>query len=196
VWLPPIVTGFDRNLVCVGRGVLVHEPVVHHELNPRRGHQIENRRRDELVTGHQLAADDTRIRHQQVGRIGKRVLERDVAAEAATRRAHLGIGEVVVRAVDGARLANGGIQVRGDLLLLERRFFCVVQVLFAQLVADVDQFSHRRESRPLEPFTIAEEPACFRRRTRHRSTRLRCRCGIGERLRLKHRHDLLDHLFA
>ena len=37
---------------------LVHEPVVHHELNPGRGQQIENRGRLKLVPGHQLAADE------------------------------------------------------------------------------------------------------------------------------------------
>ena len=41
------------------------------------------RRRLELVTRHQLPADHARVRHEQVGGVGKHVLERDVAAEAA-----------------------------------------------------------------------------------------------------------------
>ena len=64
---PKSSPGWRRNLEELGLRVLVHEPVVHLELNPRRRQQVQDRRRLELLAGHQLAADGARVGHEQVG---------------------------------------------------------------------------------------------------------------------------------
>ena len=132
-----------RDVDALGRRAIVHEPVVHHELDPRGGQQVQDRRRLELVARHQLAADVPRVGDQQVRRVRERVLERDVAAEAAAGRAHLRDMQVVERAVGRPCLAERRIEIRRNGLLLERRLLGVVQVLLAQFVADLDEPQHR-----------------------------------------------------
>ena len=74
----------------------MHEPVVHHELNPGRGQQIEDRRRLELVARHQLAADDARVRVSAGWPCPGTLLERNVAAEPPAAAAHRRVLQVVV----------------------------------------------------------------------------------------------------
>ena len=116
----------------------VAEPVVHLELDPRSGEQVERRRRLELVACQELAADQARVRVEDLfGCLGFRVPERNVAAEPAALRPHQRIGEIVVRAVDRARV---------ELALVRRRRRAVglaaarvVEVLLAQPVTQADQ---------------------------------------------------------
>ena len=135
----PRVVVRDLDLPRVLRLALaVAEPVVHLELDPRAGQQVERRRRLELVARQELAADQARVRvEDRLGRLGFRVPERDVAAEPAALRPHQRIVEVVVRAVDRARV---------ELALVRRRRRAVglaaagvVEVLLAQPVAQADQ---------------------------------------------------------
>src|SRR6266511_4205093 len=82
----------------------VAEPVVHLELDPRTGEQVERRRRLELVAGQQLPADEARVRLEQLvlGLEGGG-LEGDVAPEAAAEAAHQRLVEVVEGAVQRSR---------------------------------------------------------------------------------------------
>ena len=125
------------------------EPVVDHELNPRGGEEVEDRGRLELVACHQLAADRPRVGHEQVGRVGHGVLQGHVAPEPAAGRAHARILKIVAAPVGRARLANGRIEIRRRQhgLSLERRLLGVVQVLLAQLVADLDELPVRKKAR-------------------------------------------------
>ena len=137
------------------------EPVVNHELDPRGGEEVEDRGRLELFACHQLAADRPRVGHEQVGRVGHRVLQRHVAPEAAADRAHARILQIVAGPVGRARFANGRIEIgRGRHgLFLERRFLGIVQVLLAQLVADLDQLRVGKKARQLIPGTAVQQPA-------------------------------------
>ena len=83
----------------------------------------------EFVARHQLAADETRARREQIGRHRRNVLEREVASEARTDASHLGKVEVVVGAVERSLFAQLRVEVRGDLLLARTRLLGVVQVL-------------------------------------------------------------------
>ena len=82
----------------------VAEPVVHLELDPGSGDQVERRRRLELVARQELTADQARVRiENRLRRFAFGVAERDVPAEAAALAAHQRVAEVVERAVDRAR---------------------------------------------------------------------------------------------
>ena len=87
---------------------------MHHELNPGRCQQVEERHRLKFVARHQLAADDPGTGIQQVRCVRKHVLERDVAAEPPAAAAHRRVMEVVVCAVDRALLTKLGIEVRSE----------------------------------------------------------------------------------
>jgi len=67
----PIVAGAHRNLEALGLRSFVHEPVVHHELDPRRGEQVQDARGLELFACHELATDVPRVRDQQPGGVGE-----------------------------------------------------------------------------------------------------------------------------
>ena len=84
--------------------IAVEEPVVVLELNPRGGDRVDDPGRLERVAGHQLAADQTRVRIEQLLGVGDGLVQRGVAAEARAGRAHPGIVEVVERPVRGAGL--------------------------------------------------------------------------------------------
>ena len=75
----------------------VAEPVLDHELDPRRRHQVQACRGDEFVPGQQLAADLPRARlHDLAGRFLVSVLQGHITAEARARHAHGGMVKVVV----------------------------------------------------------------------------------------------------
>ena len=88
--------------VCVPGALLVHEPVVHHELDPRRGDHVEDRGRLECRAGQQLQAHAARARRHEIGGIRERLAQRDVAPEPHARAAHARTGQVVVGAIAGA----------------------------------------------------------------------------------------------
>ena len=134
----PAVAAVERDVVGMRPGALpVHEPVVDHELNPRRGDDVEDGGGLERLARQQLEADPARARVHQVGGIGEGIAQRHVAPEAHPGAAHARTREIVVGAVARpyrVRVGSGGR--RG---VLERRLFSVVQVLLAQLVAKLDQ---------------------------------------------------------
>ena len=97
----------------LGLRSLVNEPVVHHELNPCRRQQIQDRRRLELIPCHQLAADDARVGDQQWRCPGR--CARAARSGRTGRRPSPSAGnEIVQAAVGRARLANRGIKARRE----------------------------------------------------------------------------------
>ena len=129
----------------------VAEPVVHLELDPRAGEQVQRRRRDELVPRHQLAAHRPWVRLEElVGRVRVGLGQRHVATEAAAEAPHQRLLEVVEGAVERSRgqvprlVAAGGRPV-------VRAPAAVVEVLCAQAVSDPDQGEHRDRLRHLVP---------------------------------------------
>ena len=126
----------------------VAEPVVHLELDPRAGEEVERGRRDELLARQQLTADRTRVRLERV-LLPDGVLERDVAAEAAAEAPHQGVFEVVERAVE--RACGQVARVVVDARLVERPATGVVEVLGPQDVPQSDQHGHRERQRQLVP---------------------------------------------
>ena len=135
-------------------GTLVHEPVVDHELNPRRGQQVQDRGGLECVARHQLAADDARVRDHEMGGVREDVLERHVAAEAPAGSPHVRHFQVVERAIVRPRFAQGRIESRRDLLRRERRLFGIVEVVVAELVPDLDELDPAEQPRLLVPGSI------------------------------------------
>ena len=110
----------------------VTEPVVHLELDPRAGEQVERRRRDELLARQQLAADRARVRLERVLLL-RGGLERDIATEAAPEAPHQRVLEVVEGAVERARGQVARVVV--DARLVERPATGVEEVLLPQDVA-------------------------------------------------------------
>ena len=116
----------------LGLVLAVAEPVMHLELDPGAGEQVEGRRRDELLACQELEADPPRVGLEQtVVRIGKGMLGRDVATEAAAEPSHQRILEVVVRAVDRAGGQVVGVPLVAGGRHVQRPAAGVVQVLRA-----------------------------------------------------------------
>ena len=106
--LVPAVALVQRDVVRVRPGaLLVHEPVVHHELDPRRGDHVEDRGRLKRRPRQELEADLARARRHEVRGVGERLVQRDVASEPHAGTSHARAGEVVVRAVARARVPHG-----------------------------------------------------------------------------------------
>ena len=152
--LGPRIVLLERDLPGVLLLGVVAQPVVHLELDPGPGQQVERGRRLEAFAREEPPADEARVRVEQplrLVRVG--VLERHVPPESAPERAHQGVVEVVVGAVQHPRA-----EVSGDVGVLERRLVelpaaGVVEVLRAQPVAKADQDrdgGHRRQPRPAE----------------------------------------------
>ena len=80
------------------------------------------------------------------------MLQREVSTKPSAGRTHRGDVEIVECAVDRPPRAHRWIQIGGDFLALQRWLFSVVEILFAQVVADVDQFRHREHSRTFMPW--------------------------------------------
>ena len=152
--LGPRVVLLERDLPGVGQLRIVAQPVVHLELDPSPGQQVERRRGLEGLAREEPAADEPRVRVEQplrIVRVG--VLQRHVSPEPAPERAHERVVEVVVGAVDHPRT-----EVAADVGILERRLVerpaaRVVEVLRAESVAQPDQDGDRgdrRQPRPAE----------------------------------------------
>src|SRR5205085_9923068 len=95
--------------------------------------QVERRRRDELLPRQELAADEARVRLEQLLlRFANRVLEGNIAPEAAAEAAHQRVVEVVERPVERACRAVTRMVV--DVGLVERPAAGVVEVFLAQPV--------------------------------------------------------------
>ena len=153
--LGPGIVGVERDEPRVlGLVLAVVEPVVHLELDPRAGEQVQRRRGDELVAGQKLARDDARVRLERV-RLAHRLVQRHVPPEAAAEAAHQRVVEIVVRAVERAR--GQVARVIGDVGLVERPAAGVVEVLLAQHVAQADEDEHRDRLRELVPAHAAVE---------------------------------------
>ena len=105
-----------------------------------------------VVRVKQLQADAARVRRHQIGGIGERLAQRDVAPEPHAGAAHARTGQVVVGAVAGAGIPHLPGRRRGG--AFERRLLGVVQVLLAQLVAKLDQLRGRDRTGKLVPFLI------------------------------------------
>ena len=113
------MTGFDRTgwlkhwvarqamgRLC-GIAAAMAEPIMHHELQPRRDENVEMRHRHEAAAREQIAAHSPWIRLVELGRpFAERVGDRHVAAEARAGHAHPGATEIVVAAV-GCTLIAG-----------------------------------------------------------------------------------------
>ena len=147
--LRPRIVGVERDEPRVPCLVLaVAEPIVHLELDPGAGEQVERRRRLKLLAGQQFPADESRARLEQpVLRLAHGRLERDVAAEAAAEAAHQRVVEVVERPVERSRVQEA--RVDGDVRPVERSAARVVEVHRAQTVAEPDQ--GEQAERPREP---------------------------------------------
>ena len=134
----------------------VAQPVVHLELDPGPGQQVERGRGLEALAREEPPADQPRVRVEQplrLVRVG--VLQRHVPPEPAPERAHERVVEVVVGAVEHPRT-----QVAADVGILEGRLVerpaaRVVEVLVAQPVAQPDQDGDRGDRRQPRP---AERP--------------------------------------
>ena len=138
----PAVAVAQRDVVGVRPAAfLVHEPVVDHELDPRRSDHVEDRRGLKDGAGQELEADLSRAGRQKIGGVGERFAQGHVAPEAHARTAHPGTLEVVVRAVARAHVV--GLASRGRRGALERRLLGVVKVLLPQLVANLVQLDAR-----------------------------------------------------
>ncbi len=147
---PGVVVG-DRDLPrLLRRGLAVAEPVVHLELDPGSGEQVERRRGLELLAGQELAADQARARvEHRVGRLPIGERERHVAAEAAPEAAHQRVVEVVERSVEGACRQVAVVVV--DRWHVERSAARVVEVLVAQPLTEADQGQKPGWKRELVP---------------------------------------------
>ena len=115
--LGPGVVLLERDLPRVGLLGVVAQPVVHLELDPGPGQQVERGRGLEALAREEPPADQARVRVEQALRLLRvGVLQRHVPPEAAPERAHQRIVEVVVRSVEHPRA-----EVAGDVGILERR---------------------------------------------------------------------------
>ena len=130
----------------------MHEPVVHHELDPRRRDHVEDRGGLECRARQQLQADAPRARRHEIGGVRERLAQRDVAPEPHARAAHARAGQIVVGAVAGAGIPH--LPRRRRCGAFERRLLGVVQVLLTQLVAKLDQLCGRDRTGKLVPLLV------------------------------------------
>ena len=140
----------QRDVVGVRPGAfLVHEPVVDHELDPRRGDHVEDRGGLEGGAGQELEADLPRAGRHEVGGVRERFAQRHVAPEPHAGTAHPGTFEVVVRAVARAHVV--GVTSWRRRGALERRLLGVVKILLPQLVANLVQLDALSRTGKVEP---------------------------------------------
>ncbi|GJE46879.1 hypothetical protein AEGHOMDF_6088 [Methylobacterium soli] len=203
--LGPIIAGRQRDLVRRGGLVarFVAQPIVHHELDPGRGEDIQVRDFLERAAREQPVADQARARlEQRRRRFPEGLIERHVAAEAGARHAHPGFREVVEAPISRPRRANiepGGVG-RG-----RRHGLGVGEIADPHQGAMTDDHRDRDQERPavpgLDPAGAqgqpADEPLGGRDPNRLRSGRARAgapgRSGTdvtrlrGRRVRLRKR---------
>ena len=134
---------------------LVHEPVVHLELDPRRREHVDDFRRLERGAGQQLETDGARVGIQQVRDVRDRLAQRHVAPEPHAGAPHARTPQVVVRAVVGSR----GIRLarRGSVARLECRLLGVVKIVLAQLVPKFDELGCSYGIWKLEPLLVGDD---------------------------------------
>ena len=127
------------------------EPVMHHELQPRRGKNVQMRHLNEFAffTRQQLQADHPRIGRVEIGRllaIGFR--DRYVAAEASAGHSHPRAPKIVVTSICGSLIAwcrfRCGLQHR-------RITFCTEHVVAPHVDAQADQRRYRQRIRQAIP---------------------------------------------
>ncbi|MNJ45404.1 hypothetical protein D3C77_404970 [compost metagenome] len=107
---PQRIAGRQREADRIGLGVrAMVEPVVHHELDPGGGNEVEAGRRLELAARHQAITHIARVRAQQRGGFAMRRLQRHVAAKTPVHRAFGRVRQDVAGAVFGPRRLAAGI---------------------------------------------------------------------------------------
>ena len=145
----------DPDVVLPERTPRVVHPVVHLELDPGSGQQVQRARGNEVLPVEQLLADHDRVR------LVEQVLTEhrgDVAPEGCTHRTHGRVGEVVVAAVVGPGqsrlLGRGGRRHRARAGRSVRQPG-VDEVLLAQLVPERLQVQQPEPSRKTVPVDVA-----------------------------------------
>jgi hypothetical protein len=152
--LEPVVAVAERNAQLIARARhAVAEPVVHLELQPCRGEEIEASRRLEGVAREQAPADRARAGLEQRRlRVGAGEPERKVAPEARAGRAHGRLREVVEAAIDGAGAQHAGIAPAAMRRARRHRpAGGIVQIVLAQLLAQSKQVEHAHQGRQPVP---------------------------------------------
>ena len=147
----PVVAGRQRQVVWRLRGVAaaVAQPVVHHELQPRRNENAEMRHRHEAAAREQITTHPAWIGLVEIRRLfAKRVTDRHVAAEARAGHTHPRATEIIVTAVGGALVAGTVTALR-----LEQRWiaFGIREVVLAHIDAMADQRRHGEQEGKLVP---------------------------------------------
>ena len=134
------------------------EPVVHLELEPRAGEDVDDRGGLELVARQQPAADEARVRIEQAGQLlGVGVPERDVAAEAGADHPHRRAAEVVVAPVGRPRVVRAAVAGR-----LRAAGPGVVEVLLAEPRPEAGQREDAERQRQPVPAEATVERAAGR----------------------------------
>ena len=183
---------------------LVHEPVVHHELDPGRRQQVEDRRRLERVARHQLAADhprdwesagsacrETCARAARCARSGGRPLPSSGSAGRCSVPS-------IVRACAQRRIEIG----RNRLPARAAAPPCRAGSSRAARCASRPAAAIGEQPRQLVPRPVLQQPAnAIVQIVCHVSSRsecvLRLLAGVlHERRRMEDRHDLGDHRLA
>lgn len=146
----------ELTLAVVGT---VAEPVVHHELDPRRRQQIQVRHRGELMPGQQSVGDLPRARfHQPVSGLGRTGAERHVATEPLPRAPHPVALAIIVAAVRHAPAV--GVEVGREILRRPRLALGiglgVDEVVLAQIHPVTEHHRHRDDHR--KPVPHGETP--------------------------------------
>ena len=146
----PVVAGRQRQAMRRRRGIAaaVAQPVVHHELQPRRDENAEMGHRREAAAREQITTHLAWIGLVEIGRLfAKCVADRHIAAEARASHAHPRATEIVVTAVGRALVAGTVTALR-----LEQRWiaFGIRKVVLAHINAIADQRRHReQEGKPV-----------------------------------------------
>ena len=149
--------------MCASLLAPVGEPVVRLELDPRGREEIERRRRRELLAPHQPLADLARVRLGEISRhaAGHALPSGTLRAKRVLARPHVGVAQVVVRAVGGSEAAlgvrRGGKRHAGRPTGVARGSR-VRQVLSAQLIAQRDQVEQPEDEGQLVPGSAAVHP--------------------------------------
>ncbi len=113
--------------------LLVHEPVVDHELNPCRSDHIEDGGWLERGPREQLEADPPGTRRQEVGGVREGFAQRHIAAEPHAGASHTRTLQVVVGTVAGPHVVD--VTARWRRRGLQGRLLGIGEILFPHLLA-------------------------------------------------------------